>query len=117
MATPPDIDKQVEDTLGVAKQIGSVNVPDGFTERTMQRINAVKNEPLISVSALLKVAVVLVMVCVNIYTMRYLLNTPAEQQPASAVTSATMDDLVNDYQVADMSNEWLNNKAVQNEQP
>jgi hypothetical protein len=116
MAMNTDIEKQVEETLGLAKCINAVDVPDGFTDRTMQRISVAKTGSSFSATTFLKLAAVFVLICVNIYTIRYVITQPEPQQNVT-MSAATMDDLVNDYQVTDISNEWLNNKLVPNEQP
>ncbi len=110
METNQNIEKAIESTLGAAKNINSVDVPAFYADRTMQRISAVKNEPFLSASVLLKAAAVLVLVCLNAYTIKYVFETPAQQTPV--VATATIDDLVNDYQVADISNDWLNNNKT-----
>jgi len=110
METNQAIEKEIERALGAAKNISPVDVSSAFTNRTMQRISAVKNEPFLSVSFLLKAAAVLILVCLNAYTIKYIFETPAQQTPV--VATATIDDLVNDYQVADISNDWLNNNKT-----
>jgi hypothetical protein len=110
METNPNIEKEIESTLGAAKSISSLDVPAFYADRTMQRISAVKNEPFLSASVLLKAAAVLILICLNAYTIKYVFETPVQQTPI--VANATIDDLVNDYQVADIGTDWLNNNKT-----
>jgi len=111
METNNNIEREIERTLGTAKGITPISAPVQFTEKTMQRIRAAKEEPFISASVLLKAAAVIILICLNAYTIKYVFESPAPQTP---MVTATIDDLANDYQVADVSNDWLNNKTTKN---
>jgi hypothetical protein len=109
METNSNIEREIERSLETARGITPINAPVQFTEKTMQRIRAVKEEPFISVSVLLKAAAVLILICLNAYTIKYIFETPT---PQAITVTATIDDLANDYTVADVSNDWLNNKIT-----
>ncbi|MGP8215397.1 MAG: hypothetical protein ACLQQ4_07530 [Bacteroidia bacterium] len=116
METNDNIEKEIERTLGAAKNMNPADVSPFFTEKTMQRIRSAKQEPFFSATFLLKAAAVLILICLNVYTIKYVLETPGQIQPQPA--SATIDDLVDDYQVSDNGNDLLNNKIeIQHEQP
>lgn len=100
------IEQQVERTLETARGITPIDAPALFTENTMQRIKAVAQEPFWTVSVMLKAAAVLILICINAYTIKYVFEAPVTETP---VVTATIDDLAKDYQVAD-ANDWLNNK-------
>lgn len=119
METNRNIEKDIENALGVTSKITPVDVPAFFTERTMQRMRIAKQEQRLSGFSILKVAVIVVLVCVNAYTISKLVSdSPAQTTDTTTNVSASMDDLVNDYQVTDASAYWLNNnKIAQNEQP
>jgi hypothetical protein len=109
METNNNIEREIERSLETARGIIPINAPAQFTEKTMQRIKAVKEEPFISVSVLLKAAAVLILICLNAYTIKYVFESPAPQTPT---VTATIDDLANDYTVADVNTDWLNNKIT-----
>ncbi|HSY75626.1 MAG TPA: hypothetical protein VK890_02150 [Bacteroidia bacterium] len=113
METNPNIEKDIERTMGVFKSIRIVDAPAMFTEKAMQRIGSAKQQSRFTTSVLLKIAAAIILICINAYTINYIFDTPVQQTPA---VTTTIDDLVNDYQVADMNNDWLNNKTIKNEQ-
>jgi hypothetical protein len=111
METNPNIEKEIERTISVSKNINTVDVPVMFTQKTMQRIGVAKQATRFTAGTFLKVAAAVILICINAYTIKYIFDTPAQQTPA---VTTTIDDLVNDYQVADMGNDWLNNKTSKN---
>jgi hypothetical protein len=113
METNPNIDKDIERTIGVSKNINLVDAPAMFTQKTMQRISVAKQASRFTTSALLKIAAAVILICINAYTINYIFDAPVQQTP---VVTTTIDDLVNDYQVTDMNNDWLNNKTSKNQQ-
>lgn len=113
METNHNIEQQVERTLETAKGITPIDAPALFTERTMQRIKAVKQEPFWTTSGILKAAVVAALICINAYTIKYVFDSPSTE--TTPMVTATIDDLANDYQVADVSSDWLSTKPVSNE--
>ena len=95
-----DIENLVSEALNSAKKINQVEVPAFFTDKTMNRIKAEKEHDYsFSPAGLLKIAAVLVLVIMNIYTIRYILNSSKQE---TSVT-ATVSDLVNEYQPGDNS--------------
>ena len=114
METKNNIEREIEKVLYAAKNIKQADLPMSFAEKTMRRINSAKPAPAVSAYLLLKVAAILILVGLNVYTISRLLESPVSQTEQVKVS---MDDLVKDYQVTDVSNDWLNNKTIQNEQP
>ncbi len=114
METNNNIERDIEKVLDAAKNIKQVDLPISFTEKAMQRISSAKPTPVVSAYFLLKVAAILILVGLNVYTISRLFESPVSQTEQVKVS---MDDLVKDYQVTDVSNDWLNNKTTQNEQP
>jgi hypothetical protein len=113
METNPNIEKDIEHAMGVFQNINIVDVPAMFTEKTIQRIRTAKQGPQFAASSFLKIAAAIILICINAYTIKYIFDTPIQQTPS---VTTTIDDLVNDYQVADMNSDWLNNKTIKNEQ-
>jgi hypothetical protein len=109
METKHNIEKDIDDTIGVAKKIAPVEAPAYFTESTMQRIAVVSKESYLSAVSLLKAAAIVILICLNVYTIKYVFESP---EPQIQTVTASIDDLVNDYQVADISNDWLNNNKT-----
>jgi len=116
METRDDIEKEVDKTLTAMKNINAVDIPSSYVEKTMQRMGSVKPAYNAGRYAVLKVAAVIILICINAYTISRLVESPAQQPEVQ--TKASIDDLVSDYQVTDISStDWLNNKTNQNEQP
>jgi len=113
METNNNIEKDIEKVFDAAKNIKQADLPMSFAEKTMQRINSAKPAPAVSAYLLLKVAAIIILVGLNVYTISRLLESPVQTE----AVKVSMDDLVKDYQVTDVSNDWLNNKTSQNEQP
>jgi hypothetical protein len=109
METNHNIEKEIDNTLNVAKKIAAVEAPAYFTEKTMQRISVARKETFLSGYGLLKAAAIVILICLNVYTIKYVFESP--EPPVPQVT-ASIDDLVNDYQVADINNDWLNNNKT-----
>lgn len=88
------IESRVNEALNSAKRINPVEAPAFFTDKTMNRLKA-ENERDYSFSSagLLKIAAVLVLVIMNIYTIRYILNSSKQE--------TSVNDLVNEYQPSD----------------
>jgi hypothetical protein len=101
MEPKPGIESKVNETLNSAKGINFVDVPAFFTEKTVNKLRtSIKEENSFSYSGLLKIAAILVLLIINTYTIKYILNP---QQESVATSTATVNDLVNDYQPNDMS--------------
>jgi hypothetical protein len=116
METRDNIEKEVDKALTAMKNTNAVEVPSYYVERTMQRIGLAKPEYNSGRYAVLKVAAVIILICINAYTISRLVESPAQQPEVQ--TKVSIDDLVSDYQVTDISStDWLNNKTNQNEQP
>ena len=99
MERRPDIESQIDEALNSAKKIQPVEVPAFFTDKTVNKLRASANEGYsFSVAGLLKIAAILVLVCVNIYTIKYVLS--GSKQDSSQVTP-TVRDIVNEYQPND----------------
>jgi hypothetical protein len=109
METNHNIEKDIDNTLGVAKQIAPAEVSAYFTESTMQRIAIASKESFLSGYGLLKAAAIVILICLNVYTIKYVFESPEPQVPQ---VTTSIDDLVNDYQVADINGDWLSNNKT-----
>ena len=113
METKPNIEKQIDSVLESAKNIQPVDVPVGFTDRTMQRLTEEKKKNSSLYPALLRIAAIFILALVNIYTIDRIVNSPPQQQVSAP---AGVNDLVSDYQVND-GTEITFEKTTSNEQP
>ncbi|HXP51966.1 MAG TPA: hypothetical protein VN922_18570 [Bacteroidia bacterium] len=109
METNHNIEKEIDNTLNVAKKIAAVEASAYFTESTMQRISVVSKETFLAGYGLLKAAAIVILICLNVYTIKYVFESPEPQVPQ---VTASIDDLVNDYQVADINSDWLNSNKT-----
>ncbi|HTB07178.1 MAG TPA: hypothetical protein VK806_09520 [Bacteroidia bacterium] len=112
------IEDQIDSVLASARKINSVDAPSGFTERAMQRLNALNGIEFSIWPALLKIAAVVVLVVVNSYTAVYIINGPSqEQQEVIAPESDNINDLVTEYQASDFNEDILTPNNIEHEQP
>ncbi|HXB12049.1 MAG TPA: hypothetical protein VNZ45_08700 [Bacteroidia bacterium] len=94
----PNIEDQVNEALSSAKKVQPVEVPAFFTDRTVNRLKASAKEGYtFSPTVLLKIAAVILLVCVNVYTIKYVLSGSKQD---TAVTPS-VKDIVNEYQPND----------------
>jgi hypothetical protein len=99
MERRPDIESQINEALNSAKKVQPIEVPAFFTDKTVNKLRASANEGYsFSAAGLLKIAAILVLVCVNVYTIKYVLSGSKQDAAAGA---ATVRDLVNEYQPND----------------
>lgn len=126
METNNNIENTIESVLNVAKNIRPVEPPLLFTDKVMYRVS-MENHPYsspktthktLSNNFLWKVAAILVLMAVNLYTLSHILESPVEQQEP---VNVSINDLVNDYSVSDantdLSSVLMNDKTESNEQP
>ena len=114
MERKPGIEEQIDSVIGSAKKVNPVDVPVGFTDRAIQRLQEQRGKDASIMPALLKIAAILIIAVVNVYTIERIVNNPAQQaQEISA--PATVNDLVSDYQVNDMNDELITPNTVQHE--
>jgi len=100
MERKEEIKLQVDKILESVKGIKAVDAPAFFTEKTVSRLRASKSErTTFSYTSLLKIAAILVLLVVNTYTIRYILST--NQPDVATISTATVNDLVNEYQPSD----------------
>jgi hypothetical protein len=99
MERRPDIETQINEALNSAKKVQPVEMPAFFTDKTVNRLKASANERYtFSPAVLLKIAAVIVLVCVNVYTIKYVLSGTKQD---AAIGTPTVRDLVNEYQPND----------------
>jgi hypothetical protein len=99
MERRPDIESQINETLNSAKKIKHVEAPAFFTDKTVNRLKAFANERYtFSPAVLLRIAAVLILVCINVYTIKYVLSGTKQD---AAIGTPTVRDLVNEYQPND----------------
>jgi hypothetical protein len=99
MERRPNIEDQINEALNSVKKIQPVEAPAFFTDKTVNRLKASANEKYaFSASGLLKIAAVIVLVCVNVYTIKYVLTG---SKPDAAASAPTVRDMVNEYQPND----------------
>jgi hypothetical protein len=99
METGPNIEDQINEALNSVKKVQPVEAPAFFTDKTVNRLKASAKEGYsFSPAGLLKIAAVIILVCVNAYTIKYVLS--GSKQDAS-VANPTVKDIVNEYQPND----------------
>lgn len=109
METRPDIEEQINRAFNSVKNTESVELPFGFADKVMNKIHAnergrVRN--MYTISPLLKVAAMVVLIVVNVFTIKLALNSGS--QPAqSPAQYGTIKDFVNNYQMNDANEELL----------
>jgi hypothetical protein len=105
METKPDIEDQINAALQSAKNIQPVELPYGFSERVVSRLQRKDNvRSLYTLSPLLKVAAIFILILINVFTLRLALSPQPVQSPAQYVT---IKDFVNEYQINDPNEELL----------
>lgn len=106
METQPDIEDQIKRALQSLKNVKPVELPLGFSDRVMNKLNAQQHSvrSLYTISPLLKVAAVFILILINIFTLKLALSPQPTQSPAQFVT---IKDFVNNYQINDTNDELL----------
>src|SRR5579863_10181288 len=104
MEMKPDIEEQIKATLQSAKGISPCELPYGFSDRVLNKLqennNNVRN--IYTLSPLWRVAAVFILIVINVITLRLALSP----QPAqSTVQYGTIKDFVNEYQINDAGEE------------
>jgi hypothetical protein len=100
MQAKPDIESKIKEALESAKRIKTVDAPAFFTDKTVNRLRASAAEKqTFSYTGILKIAAVIMLLLVNVYTIRYVLNS--RQPEVIAVNNATIKDFVSEYQPSD----------------
>lgn len=98
MERKPDIETKINEALKSVKNVVPVEASAFFTDKTMQKLHTVERGYSLSYIGLLKIAAVIVLLIVNVYTIQYILNT--KQDSVSSAT-VTVKDVVNEYQPND----------------
>lgn len=99
MTQKQDIESKIDQTLEVVKKISQVEAPAFFTEKTLNRLRNPKVQRFaFSGMPILKIAAIIVLLIVNVYTIQYIMGTNEESVTDSTIT---VKDLVNDYQPND----------------
>lgn len=102
METKSNIEDQINAALKSAKRIQSVELPDGFSEKVMNRLHQKDNNvrSIFSFSPLLRVAAIFILILINVFTLRLALSPQPTQNAAQYVT---IKDFVNEYHISDVS--------------
>lgn len=106
METNPNIKEQVNKALESVKNVQSIELPYDFADRVVSNLHTKENNAtsLYTLSPLLKVAAVVILIIVNMFTLRLALSPQAAQSPAKYVT---IKDFVNGYQINDTNEELI----------
>ena len=105
METKPNIEDQINAALQSAKNIQPVELPFGFSDKVVNKLEAKDNvRKLYTVSPLLKMAAMFIIILINIFTLRLALSPQQTQSPAQY---ATIKDFVSEYQINNDVNEEL----------
>src|ERR1700677_3123490 len=99
MERKQDIESKVNEALNSVKKVQRIEAPAFFTDKTMQKLHASQVQNTFSYSGLFKIAAIVVLLMVNVYTIKYILNTNQESTVNTNATSVT--DVVNEYQPSD----------------
>ena len=110
MERKTDIEFKVNEALNSVKKVQRAEAPPFFTDKTMQRLHTVNPNSAFSYSGLLKVAAIVVLLMVNVYTIKYILNTNQESTVNTNATS--VKDVVNEYQPTDATELTFENKLA-----
>lgn len=103
MERKQDIETRVNNTLESVRSIKPVDAPAFFTEKTVSKLRASKkSDYTFTYTGLLKIAAVIVLLIINVYTIQFILGS-SKQDNVAENTTATVKDLVNDYQPNDSS--------------
>ncbi len=101
MERKPDIEDQINATLAAAKNIPPSELPDGFSDRVMNRVSVRPVRSMYTISPLLKIAAVFIIIIINVFTLRLALSP----QPVQGTPYVTIKDFVNEYQINDANEE------------
>lgn len=106
METKQNIEDSINRALNSVKNTEPVELPFGFSDRVMNKIHAKENNvrSLYTISPLLKVAAMLILILVNVFTLKLALSSQPTQSPTQYVT---IKDFVNDYHIYDTSEDLL----------
>jgi hypothetical protein len=116
MEMKPEIEDQIKATLQSAKSMSPSELPYGFSDRVMNKLQEKNNNvrSIYILSPLLRVAAVFILVVINVITLRLALSP----QPAqSTVQYGTIKDFVNEYQINDAGEEVVITNTPTYEQP
>ena len=112
MENKSNIESKINEVLETARKVQQVETPAFFTDKTLQRLRiAKKEEKNFSKMSLLRVAAVIVLLVINVYTIQYILSS--KQQNLASTNTTTVQDLVNDYQPNDRTELTFENKYIQ----
>jgi len=106
METKHNIEDQISAALGSARNIQPAELPEGFSDKVVNRLNAKDNNvrSLYIISPLWKAAAIFVLILINMFTLRLALSPQPVQTPSQYVT---IKDFVNEYQINDANEELL----------
>jgi hypothetical protein len=106
METKVHIEDQVNRALNSVKNMEPVELPDGFSDKVFSKLHAKKDNvrSLYSIPPLLKVAAMIAIILVNVFTLRLALTPQPTQNPAQYTG---IKDFVNNYQINDANDELV----------
>lgn len=106
METKPNIEDLINKALSSVKNTEPVELPFGFSDRVMNKLHAKENNvrSLYTISPLLKAAAMVVLILVNVFTLKLALSSQPTQSPAQY---ATIKDFVNGYNFNDANEDLL----------
>ncbi len=93
------MESKVDQALEGVKKINQVEAPAFFTEKTLNRLRNPKEQRYsFTGMGILKIAAIIALLIVNVYTIQYIMGNNQEQ---ATDRTLTVKDLVNDYQPSD----------------
>lgn len=99
MEIKPNIETRINETLDSAKKLNQVDVSPFFTEKTLGRLHTSAEEKFsFSYMGILKIAAAIILLIINIYTIRYIISPKQDNVNA---TTASVKDLLKEYQPND----------------
>jgi hypothetical protein len=108
METRTNIEDQINRAFNSVKNIEPVELPFGFSDKVMSRVHSERNNVrnLYSFPSLLKVAAMITIVLVNVYTLKLALSSNTSL-PTTPAQYTSINDLVNEYGINDANYELV----------
>jgi hypothetical protein len=107
METKLDIEEQINKALNSVKNMEPVELPFGFPDKVMNKLHSRKDNvrSLYTFPSLLKVAAMITIVLVNVYTLKLALTSSNSPLPAAPGQYTSINDFVSDYGINDANYE------------
>ena len=108
MKTKVDIEEQINKAFNSVKNIEPVELPFGFPDKVMNKLHSRKDNvrSLYTFPSLLKVAAMITIVLVNVYTLKLAL-TSNNPLPVASGQYTSINDFVSDYGINDANYELV----------